>query len=329
MTPMQVLRSLLIPTTRLALALALGASATAAVAGAQEARFSGSVEMNNVTVEVEVTRRGKPVTGLRKEDFQVLEDGQEREITNFAWMGGGAAVEGTTTAGGTSPSPTAAREPHVVLLFDVNGLERPRLVRAVEAARQWVDRHAGQGILWSVAVVGTRPVVLAPFTADLEKIRVALDAGTSLSLALLTAPPGATQVLPIVVRTNLEKMERFYPWTTNLFGGNSLEVRPGGRFLPGEELVFFFVVINPPRPAGAPPATDVKVAVLRDGQPVARGQWLDEDLSMMAPRTFLFGSSFPLAALDGEGPHSLRFRVEIHGSEVARTLTLPLLVGNP
>ncbi len=154
-------------------------------------------------------------------------------------------------------------------------------------------------------------------------------AGTSLSLALPTVPPGATQVLPIVVGTNLEKIEHFYPWTTNLFGGNSLEVRPGGRFLPEEELVFFFVVINPPRPAGAPPAADVKVAVLRDGQPVARGQWLGEDLSMMAPRTFLFGSSFPLAALDGEGPHSLRFRVEIHGSEVARTLTLPLLVANP
>ncbi len=720
----------------------------AAAGGAQEGRFSGSVEVHTVTVEVEVTRRGRPVTGLTREDFRILEDGEEREITHFAWVGGGTTLQGP---GGEESvtAPPGAQAPHVLLLFDLNGLRGPRLARAVEAAREWLDAGRDREVLWSVAAVGTRPRILLPFTRDPAAARSALEsvtslprpapassagadlaldpasyqptlsrgagpgeaagtprstlerftdllawqeardrverfallarglataplrrgtppppglvgelpvgrvipaglspsesppepapeeapagspappvpddarsrelqralswiegparwlltpaeragilasrtpeevqeqirlfwarrdpdprapgnpardaflervaaadallgepglagsltergrvlillgkprnrrrsadlqvdtwfydrtavaavahrvhvppvlqfqfrrdpeghfhladvnpakqeaalriletlpgasirnphmvsapipplfdgfpaatgeelellasgletwpgdavavaypeafpgrprrclavlrlpsrlprasgavglvldrnrriagsfriplegrvspwgvtyqlsipvpdddaaleillvdgerpvAGTRVPLALETAPPGTARLLPIITGAGLERREHFPPWSTNLFGGNRLEVRPEGRFLPGEDLYFFFVALNPPQPPGAPPAADVEVAVLRDGEPVARGRWEGVDLSMMAPGTFLFGSSFPVAAIGEVGRYTLRFRVELHGSEVARVMTLPLVISTP
>lgn len=47
-------------------------------------------------VEVHVTdRHGRPVTGLGREDFAVLEDGEVREIVSFLAVAGPIAVPGT------------------------------------------------------------------------------------------------------------------------------------------------------------------------------------------------------------------------------------------
>jgi len=47
--------------------------------------FGEVMEVNVVNIEVYVTDRdGKRVTGLRKEDFEVLEDGKPVGITNFS-----------------------------------------------------------------------------------------------------------------------------------------------------------------------------------------------------------------------------------------------------
>jgi hypothetical protein len=47
-------------------------------------KFIDEVEVTVVNVIAHVTDRGgKPVTTLSKDDFEVFQDGQEREITNF------------------------------------------------------------------------------------------------------------------------------------------------------------------------------------------------------------------------------------------------------
>src|SRR5438270_12151954 len=55
---------------------------TAAASLAQQAAESIEVRVVNVDVVVR-DRAGKPVTGLTKNDFQIFENGQPREITNL------------------------------------------------------------------------------------------------------------------------------------------------------------------------------------------------------------------------------------------------------
>ncbi len=74
------------------------------VVGEQES-FSGSVQVSIVNVDAYVTDRdGNPVTGLTAAEFEVFDDGEPVEITNFY------AVEHGRPAGSASPK-TAAAEP--------------------------------------------------------------------------------------------------------------------------------------------------------------------------------------------------------------------------
>ncbi len=160
--------------TRAAALAVLAAGLAAGSLWAQEARFGGTVEVNTVNVEVMVTRGDAPVTGLGRDDFVILEDGRPRPITNFARV-----VEGQVyTPGSQGPVPDTQDvryRRHVVLVFDLNFIERPYLARAVDAARRYVADRGGEDVDWSVAVVGASARILLPFTSDVAKVSEALD----------------------------------------------------------------------------------------------------------------------------------------------------------
>ena len=62
--------------------------------------FVGRVEVNVVNVEVYVTDKdGHPVTGLTREDFELYEDGERVEITNFFAVEDGALTRSLTRPG--------------------------------------------------------------------------------------------------------------------------------------------------------------------------------------------------------------------------------------
>src|SRR5436309_13064274 len=44
------------------------------------------ITTNLVQIDVSVTKDGKPVTDLRPEDFEILEDGKPQVITNFSYI---------------------------------------------------------------------------------------------------------------------------------------------------------------------------------------------------------------------------------------------------
>src|SRR5437016_5350564 len=49
--------------------------------------FSETIEVRVINIDVMVTdKAGKPVIGLTKNDFELYENGQKREITNFLEM---------------------------------------------------------------------------------------------------------------------------------------------------------------------------------------------------------------------------------------------------
>ncbi len=146
----------------------------APVLPAQEGRFGSTVEVNTVNVDVMVTDGGQPVTNLSPKDFVIFEDGQRRAISNFARI-----VEGEVF---TPDSETAVPDTedvryrrHVVLVFDLNFIDKPHLVRAVRAAEKYVISRGGDDVEWSVAVVGAKAQILLPFTSDVDAVRNALS----------------------------------------------------------------------------------------------------------------------------------------------------------
>ena len=163
-------------TRRLTAATAVAAAmALAAAGGAQEARFAGTLEVNTINVDVMVTDGGRPVTGLTREDFEILEDGHPVTITNFARV-----VEGTVyregAAGPIADTQDYRFRRHVVLLFDLNFTERPWVARAVDTAKRFIHERGGDDVDWSVAVVGAEAEILLPFTSDTGKVLGVLDA---------------------------------------------------------------------------------------------------------------------------------------------------------
>jgi len=77
--------SLLRPRTCLALLLLFPGAPLAAQTEVAEETFTDEIEVSLVNLEVVVTdRKGKSVSGLDREDFQVFEDGSEQKISFFS-----------------------------------------------------------------------------------------------------------------------------------------------------------------------------------------------------------------------------------------------------
>ena len=157
-----------------ALALVAASMTMAGTGQEQQTAFSGTVEVTTVDVDVMVTRDGRPVTDLAKDDFIVLEDGEVREITNFTRV-----VEGEVYAEGAKgpiPDSEAIRfRRHVAIVFDLNFIEKPNVYRAVKTLEKFIADRSDEDVDWSVAVVGASAKILLPFSSDLTKVHEALQ----------------------------------------------------------------------------------------------------------------------------------------------------------
>ena len=103
-----------------------------------------------VHVDAEVTGPdGRTLTGFSKEDFRVLDDGQEQPIVHFS--AGEEALD-------------------LILLFDVSGSMRPKVQEVAAAAREGVQElRSGDRV--AVMVFNTHTRMLLRFTDDLEEVR--------------------------------------------------------------------------------------------------------------------------------------------------------------
>ncbi len=91
----------------LAAAVSLIPWITASPSGAQET-FVDTVEVNVVNVEVFVSdKKGNPITGLTVDDFELLEDGQPVQISNF-FVASGAGAEPAAESPAAAPGAAAA-----------------------------------------------------------------------------------------------------------------------------------------------------------------------------------------------------------------------------
>lgn len=163
----------------LASALLLAAWTPASAAAPPAApSFGEVVEVNVVNVEVYVTdRNGNRVTGLKKGDFAVFEDGKPVGVSNFAEVERNAANR--TPAGAPPPAsaepvaadgrvPAADPESRLSLVVFVDDLHiRPEnRTRAVEQIRKFLARNLQPGNRVLLATYDTGLRVRRSFTSD-------------------------------------------------------------------------------------------------------------------------------------------------------------------
>jgi VWFA-related protein len=167
-----------------------------------------------VEIDVQVTNRdGKPVKGLKQEQFSVTEDGKAQNISTFEYND----IEQIETAGKMDEAPitvplgaitspdeiNAAVRDHrmIVLFFDFTSLQAEDLLRSTRAAQKYLQEQMTPADLVAVVAFGNTLKIVANFTNDREMLKQSVDAlvpGHEAALAQLadaaTAANGETLV---------------------------------------------------------------------------------------------------------------------------------------
>ena len=158
-----------------------------------------------VRIDVEVTdKAGKPIKGLRADQFTITDDGKPQAISNFSY----ADIEGIETAGAedvkpltvpvdnegpNTPSAEAISDQLrdrrlIVLFFDLTSMQTDDLIRAHDAAQKFVKQQMSKADVVAVVVFSTRLTVLANFTNDHAVLNKAIAQLTSNSTSDLSNP---------------------------------------------------------------------------------------------------------------------------------------------
>lgn len=163
--------------------------------GPEEVYFD-RVEVEIVNLEVFVTdRRGRPVEGLGREDFELLVDGEPTEIRNFYSAAASLAVEAPSPTPGVTAAdaPTAAAEQaaavpaeqgmSLIVLVDGRSATPGERKRALEELADHFSAGFAPGTQAMVVSLDARASVLQPFTTD----------GAAVARALLDLRTGAVR----------------------------------------------------------------------------------------------------------------------------------------
>jgi VWFA-related protein len=141
-----------------------------------------------VLIDAQVTdRAGKPLKGLKPDQFVVLEDGKPQFIISFDYYdvetvetaGSADAPRVMVTIGETAQSEeiraTLRDRRLLVLFFDLTSLQPPDLLRSRDAAARFLREQMTNADLVSVVSFGNRLKVVANFTNDRALLAKALD----------------------------------------------------------------------------------------------------------------------------------------------------------
>jgi VWFA-related protein len=142
-----------------------------------------------VEIDVQVTNSdGKPVKGLKQEQFTVTEDGKAQNISTFEYND----IEQIETAGKTDAAPItvplgtvtspeeikAVVRDHrmIVLFFDLTSLQAEDLLRSTRAAQKYLQEQMTPADLVAVVAFGNTLKIVANFTNDREMLKQSVDA---------------------------------------------------------------------------------------------------------------------------------------------------------
>jgi VWFA-related protein len=142
-----------------------------------------------VEIDVQVTdRNGKPIKGLKQEQFTITEEGKAQKVSSFEYND----IEKIETASAPEESPItvpigsvassetikAAAHDHrmIVLFFDLTSLQPEDLLRSTRAAEKYLREQMTPADLVGVVAFGNTLRVIANFTNDRELLQQTVEA---------------------------------------------------------------------------------------------------------------------------------------------------------
>jgi VWFA-related protein len=146
--------------------------------------ISESVEVSITNIEVVVTdSKGNRVSGLTREDFQVLQDGIPQTITNFYAVSGGKVLleDGTTvsietpeTPAGPAEVPEELRSRYVLYIDNLN-IQPMNRNRMFKRLKEFVQETVGKQAEAMVVVFNRSLKVRRKFTSDSSEVIKVLE----------------------------------------------------------------------------------------------------------------------------------------------------------
>lgn len=134
----------------------------------QQQTFDDRVTVEVVQVPVFVSRQGRAITGLTKDDFELYVNGDRQPIDYF---------EVATFTGPATVTPTLRTRRLFLLLFDLEHSSSYSFTRAREAARAFVKEGVARGDSFGVAIftAANGIEIVSPFTRDERMLHEALS----------------------------------------------------------------------------------------------------------------------------------------------------------
>jgi VWFA-related protein len=129
------------------------------------------ITVNVVNVDVSVMdKRGHPIRGLQRQDFEIIEDDQPQEVSNFSVVDDSAPRVETRRdappAAAAAPAEERFRRKVLVLIDNLNTSAHSRN-EALARLEIFISSHFDDGRYdWSVATVDSRVHLLMPMTSD-------------------------------------------------------------------------------------------------------------------------------------------------------------------
>jgi len=144
------------------------------------AQVNESIEVRVVTVDVTVTSKGVPVSGLTRNDFEVFEDGKRQAISNFYTSDETRTVAATdlTAAAGAAPDvlqPDQRFRKRVLVLVDNNHTTRHARDTALLQLEAMINDRFHGDYEWSIGVIGRGVTLVLPLSSNKTAIHEALE----------------------------------------------------------------------------------------------------------------------------------------------------------
>ena len=141
----------------------------------------GSVKLNAELVQIDALvtdKAGKPVSGLKREDFELVDNNKPQPITHFSYEESNPAlVKSSPEAQFPIPKTMTARELKRVVAFVVDTLHMQfeNLYRTRKMLQDFVDNQMQPGDLVLILPSGGGSGLLQQFTSDRSLLRNAID----------------------------------------------------------------------------------------------------------------------------------------------------------
>ena len=170
------------------------------------------VTVKLVLIDARITdRNGKPIRGLKPDQFTLVENDKTQKISTFEWFDTtGMELAGkpeqkpmVIQLGGTKPPQEVEQELQrrrlVVLFYDLTSMQPDQLLRAISSGEKYLQEQMSPADLASVVTFGNQLQVLASFTNNRDGLLRAVRSirpGKDSALAdLADAPAAAGEII--------------------------------------------------------------------------------------------------------------------------------------